>query len=596
MRGAASTGRAVASGRAAVTGRAAPSRRDDGGAQIGAALLVAVVAALGLVVVYLLRWWLLAGLVSAVVIGGGTALLAGWCVLVAAYLRRVREVMWAGGHPDEPLPGTREDPAHRAYHGGPAWWDLRVVVGRSWGFAAPWSVFLFPQFLVHALVVGAYLAAAWAAVGALRLADSGLLLVRRIRMVCPGCFLRLGYPAYLCARCGRRHGAIRPGGRGLWRRECLCGARLPTLLLLGSADLEARCPHCDRALEHRPGEAREFLLPLFGGTGAGKTRLVTGMHLALAQAARRVPEAYVEPVGGETVRRLRDCERMLAAGSRTAPTPPGREVRGLTVRVGAGRRTLLMQLFDAAGERFNRSATAEELAYLGRATTFVLVVDPLGIESVWRSLTPRERDRLAGDRSHTRDPELAYGAVRDEIRRQYRMLARRRGGRGLRQARLAVVVTRGDLVRDTAVAPGESDTRAWAERTLGLGNLLRDAEADFGEARVFLTSAVTDGEGRTDPSLGALLRWTLAGEHGAFTAMLAEPSEAFGTVRAREEHGSPGTTGAPEVAEVAQTAGSSRAAGDPGTPEEPLAPVYGPRHARPGRTEPEHPEYAEETR
>ncbi|MFC9086304.1 TRAFAC clade GTPase domain-containing protein [Nocardiopsis dassonvillei] len=603
MRGAASAGRSAprraASGgrnaltgrsalrRAAATGRAARSRRDDGGARIGAALLVAAGGGLGLVVVYLLRWWLLAGLVSAVVLGGGAALLVGWCVLVLSYLRRVREVMWTGGHPDEPLPGTRDDPAHLAYHGGPAWWDLRAVVEHSWGAAAPWSVFLLPQFLVHALVVGLYLAAAWTAVGALRLADSGLLLVRRIRMVCPGCFLRLGYPAYLCARCGRRHGAIRPGGRGLRRRECLCGARLPTLLLLGSADLEARCPHCDRGLEHRPGEAREFVLPLFGGTGAGKTRLVTGMNLALAQAARRAPEAYVEPVGEETVRRLREGERVLAAGSRTAPTPPGREVRGLTVRVGASGRTLLMQLFDAAGERFNRSATVEELAYLGRATTFVLAVDPLGIESVWRSLTTRERARLAGDRSHTRDPELAYGAVRDEIRRQYRMLARRRGGRGLRQARLAVVVTRGDLVRGTAIAPGETDPRVWAERTLGLGNLLRDAEADFGEARVFLTSAVTDREGRADPSLNALLRWTLAGEHDAFTAMLAASQEAPGAPRG---------AGAPE------------AAGPPGVPEPPgdrgasreLRPAgHGPRHARPERperTEPDRPEYAEESR
>ncbi|WP_223830549.1 TRAFAC clade GTPase domain-containing protein [Nocardiopsis quinghaiensis] len=495
-------------------------RSDGGGAQLGVALLAAVGVLLALVVVYLLRWWLIAVLVSAVVVLGGTAAVVGWCVLVALYLRRTHRVMFGGDHPSEPLPGSRDDPAHRSYHGGPAWWDLRAVLGWCWTFAAPWSVFLLPHLLVHALVVGAYLAAAWTAVGALRLADSGLLLVRRIRMVCPGCFLRLGYPAYLCARCGRRHGSIRPGGRGLWWRRCLCGARLPTLLLLGSADLDARCPHCDRSLEHRPGEAREFVLPLFGGTGAGKTRLVTGMHLMLAQAARRAPDAYVEPVGEEAVRRLRDCERMLS--TRTPPTPPGREVRGLTVRVGAGGRTLLMQLFDAAGERFNRSVTAEELAYLGKASTFVLAVDPLGIEAVWRSLTGRERSRLAGDRSHTRDPELAYGAVRDEIRRQYRMLGHDRRS-GWRRSRLAVVVTRGDLVRGTAVAPGGAGPREWAERTLGLGNLLRDAEADFGETRVFLTSAVIDGSGLADPSLGALLRWLLAGEDDAFTAMLADP-------------------------------------------------------------------------
>lgn len=508
--------------RAAVTGRTRWGP-DGGAAHVGAVLVPVAVVVLLVVIAYLLRWWLIAGLVSALVIVGGAAAGVGWCVLTALYLRRAHEVLWAGDHPWEPPPGDGEDPAHRAYHGGPAWWDLRAVARRSWGASAPWGVCLLPLLCVHALVVGAYLAAAWSAVGALRLADSGLLLLRRVRMVCPGCFERLGYPAYLCTRCGRRHGSIRPGGRGLWRRRCLCGTRLPTLILLGSIELEARCPHCDRGLEHRPGEAREFVLPLFGGTGAGKTRLVTGMNLALTQAARLDPEAYVELVGEETVRRLHDSERMLSAGYRTPPTPPGRRVRGLTVRVGAGGRILLMQLFDAAGERFNRSATAEELAYLGRASTFVLAVDPLGIESVWRSLTSRERARLAGDRSHTRDPELAYGAVRDEIRRQYRM----EGGRlGPRRTRLAVVITRGDLVRGTSVAPdARTSPREWAERTLGLGNLLRDAEADFGRTRVFLTSAVTDAEGRADPSLGTVLRWTLAGEHDAFAALLSLPPD-----------------------------------------------------------------------
>lgn len=493
-------------------------RLDDGAAQLAVALFVAAGVFLLLVIAYLLRWWLFAGLVSAVVIVGGSVAVAGWCGLVWLYLRRAHAVLLGGEQPDEPLPGDGDDPAHLAYHGGPAWWDLRAVWGWCWGTSAPWSVFLLPHLLAHALVVIAYLAAAWTVAGALRTADRFLLLVRRIRMVCPGCFLHLAYPAYLCARCGRRHGSIRPGGRGLWWRRCLCGARLPTLLLLGSADLEARCPHCDRSLEHRPGESREFVLPLFGGTGAGKTRLVTGMHLALTQAARGVPQAYVEPVGEEAVRRLRDCERLLS--TRTPPTPPGREVRGLTVRLGAGDASLVLQLFDAAGERFNRSATAEELAYLGKASTFVLVVDPLGIEVVWRSLTSQERRRLAGERSHTRDPELAYGAVRDEIRRQYRMLGLGRAPE-VGRTRLAVVVTRGDLLRGTAIAPDQEDSRRWAERTLGLGNLLRDAEAHFGQVRVLVTSAVMDASGRIDPSLGALLRWLLAEEDEAFTALLS---------------------------------------------------------------------------
>lgn len=491
--------------------------RDDGAARPGAVLLgVLLLVGAGAVAVAL-RWWILAAAVSLLVGAGALAAVAGLCVLTGLYLREVHRVMLGGDHPAEPVPDGGEDPAHRGYHGGPAWWDLCAAVRRTWRVSALWGVLLLPHVIAHALVVGAYLGAAWALAGVLRLVDTGLRVVRRIRMVCPECYRRLPYPAYRCGRCGRRHDTVRPGARGLVRRRCRCDRTLPTLILLGAADLETLCPHCDRPLEHRPGEAREFLLPLFGGTGAGKTRLAAGLHLTLEQAARHGPDAYLEPVGEEAVRLSREGARVLDPGHRTRPTPPGRKVRAATARLGAGRRALVLQVFDAAGERFNRSATAEELGYLGEASTFVLVVDPLGIPAVWRCLTAAERDRLAGERSHTRDPELAYGAVRDEVQRHRRVPGRGPGGR------LAVVVTRGDLVRGTSVDPGAAPVREWVEHRLGLGNLLAQAEADFGSVRVFLTSAVVGPDGRTDPSLHALSAWLLRPQGRAFAALASGP-------------------------------------------------------------------------
>jgi hypothetical protein len=479
-----------------------------------------VLLAIGAIALVALFWRVIvAALASLLILAGGLLLIGGLIALTAVYFGAVHSVMFRGAYPPEPVPDPATDPAHRAYHGGPATADLAGIVRASWTESAPWALLLAPHVIVHAVLVGLYLAAAWTGVAALRTVDTGLLAVRRIRMACPHCFHRLGYPGYLCAHCGRRHAAIRPGRRGLVRRECLCGTRLPTLLVLGSADLNAVCPYCDRALEHRPGEAREFPLPLFGGTGAGKTRLMHGLHLALDEAAREAPQAYLESIGDETRRRLGDGAAALAPAHRTSPTPPGREVRGLTVRLGTDRRTLVLHLFDAAGERFNRSATAEELTYLGKATTFVLVVDPLALETVWRALTPAERERLGGERSHTRDPELAYEQVLEEIERQYRMLRRR-----MRGARLAVVVTRGDLVRDTSVGPGEAAPETWAEEALGLANLLRSARAHFGRTRVFLTSSVAGEDGRVDPSLYELLRWVLDEEAGAFTSLLDAPA------------------------------------------------------------------------
>src|SRR5699024_12803582 len=93
------------------------------------------------------------------------------------------------------------------------------------------------------------------------------------------------------------------------------------------------------------------------------------------------------------------------------------------------------------------------------------------------------------------------------------------GARAVRRARLAVVVTRGDLLSGTPVAP-EGDLERWAADTLGLANLLRSARCHFGRVRVFVTSAVVGTDGRAHPSLWELARWALAQDRGAISTIL----------------------------------------------------------------------------
>lgn len=461
----------------------------------------------------------LAFLLSTVVAVTALVLAAGFAVLTRAYVQAVHEVLFRGNNPNVPEPGA-DDPAEFAYHGGPAWWDLtetRVRVGLDTGL---FVLFLIPHLTAQAVVVLAHLAWAWTGVAVLRLVDGGLLRLRRIRMLCPRCFEHLAYPSYVCDRCGRVHRDVRPGRRGAFRRRCVCGRSMPTLLVLGSAGLSARCPHCDQGLEHRPGEARECPIALFGGTGAGKTRLTYGLHACLEYAAASHPEARVEPAGEDTRHRLENSRLMLSPAQRVPPTQPGRRARGLALRVTAERRSLMIQVYDTAGEWFGRSERTEELTYLGRTTTFVLVVDPLAMPSVWKALDAGERLRLAGERSRTPDPEQVYMQVREEVAQQYGTL-----GRALRRTRLAVVVTRGDLLADTSIAPADVPPERWAWEMLGMRNVLRAARSDFGSTEVFVTGAVVDPDGRPDPSLTTLSRWLLAPEAEAFTAMLAPVPE-----------------------------------------------------------------------
>lgn len=441
---------------------------------------------------------------------GGSLMLVG---LTWVYLRHTYNVLLGGHTPKEPLPRAHEDPAHLCYHGGPAWTDLRTVVGTTWRVCALWALALLPHMVLYLLVVLAYQVLMWACVGFLRGLDTALLRIRRVRMVCPHCFRHLPYPAYRCL-CGRRHNTIRPGRRGLVRRLCLCDRAMPTLLLLGSADLSGLCPHCCEHLEHRPGKSRELLLVLFGATGAGKTRLMNGLYLALAQAVEHGPRRCVTVMGAQARRWLDRADTLLDPARRTTPTLPGHRVRGATVRVEDGRDALLLQLYDAAGESFARSDTVGGLTYLGQAHTFLLVVDPLAIDPVWHCLSREQKERLLPDRSVGHHPQTFYERVREEIERQYAM-----GARAVRRARLAVVVTRGDLLSGTPVAP-EGDLERWAADTLGLANLLRSARCHFGRVRVFVTSAVVGTDGRAHPSLWELARWALAQDRGAISTIL----------------------------------------------------------------------------
>ena len=57
------------------------------------------------------------------------------------------------------------------------------------------------------------------------------------------------------------------------------------------------------------------------------------------------------------------------------------------IRLSVNRSTRILQFYDAAGERFYNTDRTEELRYLNKAQTFILVIDPLSVESFWQQLT-----------------------------------------------------------------------------------------------------------------------------------------------------------------------------------------------------------------
>jgi hypothetical protein len=366
-----------------------------------------------------------------------------------------------------------------------------IAVGTAFG-----AVVTTACVVLQLLVVGLSTAVMRIIGAALRGADSAVLRIKNIRMICPVCSERVAYPGYNCPRpgCPRRHRDVRPGRFGIFRRRCQCGEKMPTLLLFGSSRMDAFCPDHGHPLEYRPGEAPEIVLPFFGATGAGKTRLLYSMVTQL-RAWEREGSLKAEFADSVTSRELNAAEGILRSGTSTSLTPL-QLPRAHVIRLVTGKDTRILHLFDAAGERFYRSERTQELGYLGKARTFILVIDPLSVDSLWARLPPARQAELEPVRSTAPSPDLAYQQTHQEIEAM---------GVHLRNVRLAVVFSRGDLVDGP-----DGDIAGWACRDLGLGNLVRSTRLNFKEVCFFSTAAIMRADGVIDESVPALMHWVLA--------------------------------------------------------------------------------------
>ncbi len=374
---------------------------------------------------------------------------------------------------------------------------IAVAAGTAGGIVL--GAIAFAEIAVVHVVIAALLFAAMRVVALLlRIIDTGLLRIKHIRMTCPHCYERVTYPEYECSGdgCTRRHKDVRPGRYGIFRRRCRCGTKLPTLLMLGSTKLDAYCPHagCQRSMEHRPGEAREIVLPFFGAAGAGKTRLMYGI-VTLLRSADGLEAEFADSA---TMTELSEIRLLLASGRAPAKTTVALP-RGQVLRVKSKGGTRVLQLFDGAGERFYRSESTAELGFLTKAHTFVLVIDPLSVDHLWATLPAERQQELAAVRSQAPSPELAYQQTHQQMEAM---------GIRLKKARLAVVFSRADLLEPL----NGQRVGDWAQESLGLGNLVRSVRHQFGEIEFFRTASVLEDGGQLHASILDLARWLVTGD------------------------------------------------------------------------------------
>lgn len=448
-------------------------------------------------------------------------------------------------------PDREPEQAYRQYFFGPAMFDLRrilrqgqaggITLFQDWGASitgrfitspgfspliarpvglALWAGLIVGGFgaaillavvaLLHALTIGVAQLVSRAAIGVLRGADTAASAAKGIRgMTCPHCYRKIDYPSYSCEApdCSRRHRDVRPGRYGVLRRRCACGARLPTLLLLGSHQLPAFCPEpeCGRAMSDETGRRREQIVPLFGARAAGKTQLMAAIMMRLMREADRdrIPARLADD---ETSRAYRVLTEILQEAGHVTGTGPELP-RARSIYLGSGRSERLIHLFDAAGERFTTVDRTDELEYFRAARSLLFVLDPLSVPAFRETLRPQARDTLDWSLASKEPPGLVFDqAVQTLIQM----------GAPAKRTRLAVAVSKFDLFDGLGTAPPRtSDSAAcerWLTEELGLGNLIRSMRHEFGEVRFSFTAAVLTADGEVDPTIANLSSWLLGGE------------------------------------------------------------------------------------
>jgi hypothetical protein len=393
-----------------------------------------------------------------------------------------------------------------------AWPSVIAAVLGTVLLAVPVLVALLVLALLQALAV-AVTALAWIMlVGVLGSVEVVLRGLRRIVVACPhpGCYQRFGLPVYVCSSpgCNERHRRLVPNRYGALRHTCRCGARLPTLVLLGRHRLPAYCPHCAMPLPGRTGRVRIEHVPIVGGPDAGKSTFLCLSVSALggALAARGGSVSFVdvrdERAMTDGLAQLRRGDRLVKTGV-VLPRAVMVDVRP------AGGHGRILYMFDPAGEYY-AGREIDSQRYLDHSEVALVVVDPLAIPDVWTAFTPQDLEVIA-----EAAPANQAGAVREKAGDVVDRLVNALRGRpaGNRLSRLLVVVSKSDVMRRTSVgALLDSPVEAWLEQ-VGWGNWVRTLR-DHADSIAFTASALDAPDAVFAGALGWVSGVDLSGRTG----------------------------------------------------------------------------------
>ncbi len=197
---------------------------------------------------------------------------------------------------------------------------------------------------------------------------------------CPNCHRRYIIPRFQCSNpdCQRIHKKLIPSAYGILKRECVCGAVLPTTYFNGRSKLNSFCPYCeDERLAS--SDSRQFSVSLIGGSASGKTTMLASYFHLLREHVADV--GLTETIPEEQERKVAFLEDAYATAARVSGTTVQDHTDPYTLLIGGPQLSFSRQfnIYDVAGEVFI-DPSLSDIVYGSdfiNSETILLLVDPL---------------------------------------------------------------------------------------------------------------------------------------------------------------------------------------------------------------------------
>lgn len=228
---------------------------------------------------------------------------------------------------------------------------------------------------------------------------------KQINFRCGVCKKEYKLPIFICPKCGVYHSKLMPGVYGMFKRTCLCGARLPVLAVgkgyaskvdsdgtmyreeIKYDSMRSLCPYCHS--EGGIGLSHAISIALIGGSACGKTTFKVAFEHDLvcteAPSYGIVADFPDKDSQDEYTASCRYYEGKDIVPSTNSTDKSDISTFCINLKSNSFVSDRMLQIYDLPGEHFTSGDAKESWEHYSFTEGAVFIIDPFSIEKMKKS-------------------------------------------------------------------------------------------------------------------------------------------------------------------------------------------------------------------